>query len=48
MGRAERRSDVPLVRVLVGVAEWVVYEALGRLSPACAHAVDDDGGDPFA
>ena len=39
---------MPLLRLVVGVAEWVVYEALGGLSPACAEAFDDGGADPFA
>ncbi len=37
-----------LVRLLAGLAEWVVYDALGGLSPVCAEAHDDGGGDPFA
>ena len=39
---------MPLLRFVLGLAEWVVYEALGGLSPACAEAIDDGGGDPFA
>jgi hypothetical protein len=42
-----RRWDVPLVRFLAGVAEWVVYEALGGLSPACAEAYDGGTTDPL-
>ena len=34
---------MPVVRFLAGLAEWVVYEALGGLSPACAEAYDDGG-----
>ncbi len=37
-----------LVRILAGVAEWVVYEALGGLSPAAAEALDDAVVDPLA
>ena len=39
---------MPLLRFFLGMAEWVVYEALGGLSPAPADAMDDGGGDPFA
>jgi hypothetical protein len=39
---------VPLVRFLAGLAEWVVYDALGALSPACVESLDDGGSDPFA
>ena len=37
-----------LVRFLAGLAEWVVYEALGGLSPACAEVLDEAGADPLA
>ena len=37
-----------LVRLLAGVAEWVVYEALGALSPADAEPLDDTVVDPLA
>jgi len=39
---------VVLVRLLAGVAEWVVYEALGALSPADAEPLDDTVVDPLA
>lgn len=38
---------MPLVRFLAGVAEWVVYEALGGLSPASAEAYDEGTTDPL-
>ena len=38
---------MPLVRFLAGVAEWVVYEALGGLSPACAKAYDGGTTNPL-
>ena len=37
-----------LVRWLAGVAEWVVYEALGALSPADAEPLDEAVADPLA
>jgi hypothetical protein len=46
-GAPRRRWDVPLVRFLAGVAEWVVYEALGGLSPACAEGYDEGTTDPL-
>ena len=46
-GAPDGGSDVLLVRFLAGLAEWVVYEALGGLSPACAEAFDDAGTDPL-
>lgn len=39
---------MPLLRLVAGMAEWVVYGALGALSPACAESFDDGGADPFA
>jgi hypothetical protein len=39
---------VLLVRLLAGVAEWVVYEALGGLSPADAEPLDEAVVDPLA
>jgi hypothetical protein len=39
---------VPLVRFLAGVAEWIVYDALGALSPVCVEALDDGIADPLA
>jgi hypothetical protein len=40
-------SDVGLVRFLAGLAEWLVYDALGGLSPAGAEAFDDAATDPL-
>ena len=37
-----------LVRILAGVAEWVVYEALGGLSPADAEPLEEAVADPLA
>jgi hypothetical protein len=39
---------VLFVRILAGVAEWVVYEALGGLSPADAEPLEDTVVDPLA
>ncbi len=39
---------MPLVRVLAGVLEWIVYEALGGLSPAASEAIEDAVVDPLA
>jgi hypothetical protein len=38
---------VPLMRFLAGLAEWVVYEALGGLSPAGTEALDEGTSDPL-
>jgi len=40
--------DVLLVRFLTGVAEWVVYDALGALSPRPADRIDEAVADPLA
>lgn len=37
-----------MLRFLAAVAEWVVYEALGGLSPAGPEAFDDGALDPLA
>jgi hypothetical protein len=39
---------VRLVRLVVGVVEWVVYGVLGALSPADAEALDEAVVDPLA
>ncbi len=38
---------MPFVRFLAGLAEWVVYEALGGLSPAGAEAIEEGAPDPL-
>jgi hypothetical protein len=37
-----------LVRFLADVVEWIVFDALGALSPASAEAFDDGVVDPLA
>lgn len=37
-----------LVRLLAGIAEWVVYGALGGLSPADAEPLEEAVVDPLA
>jgi hypothetical protein len=34
--------------MVAGVVEWIVYEALGGLSPAAAEALDEAVVDPLA
>ena len=37
-----------MLRFLTGLAEWVVYDALGSLSPRSAEPIDDGVVDPLA
>jgi hypothetical protein len=37
-----------VLRFLTGLAEWLVYDALGSLSPSSPEPIDDGGVDPLA
>jgi hypothetical protein len=47
-GVTETSGRVALLRALIQVAEWVVYEGLCGLAPPAGDVLDDGGFDPLA